>query len=302
MVRRADPWTLAAFIAVVVIGGTNFVAVSFSNQELPPLFGAALRFGVASVLFFLLGRLQGVPLARGRAAVGAAIYGSLAFGAMYAGLYYALVGLTAGTTSVIVAASPLFTLLLAVVVGQERFTRGGVIGALLVIAGIAVLSRGSIAGPAGWAFMLAAVAATAAGAASGVVAKALPKVHPLNMNAVGMAVGTLILAAGSIGLGERWALPSELETWLAVAWLVIGGSIGLFWLVLYVIRRWSASAATFAVAGMPVVATVLGAILLDQPVTFEVLVGGGLVFTAILVGALAGAKAADDGAAGQGST
>ncbi|CAN5778889.1 hypothetical protein BH23ACT12_BH23ACT12_22930 [soil metagenome] len=54
--------------------------------------------------------------------------------------YIALLELNAGTTSVILASVPLVTLTLAVVQGQERFTRRGVAGGVLALGGIAVLS------------------------------------------------------------------------------------------------------------------------------------------------------------------
>ncbi|MFP3854899.1 MAG: EamA family transporter [Anaerolineales bacterium] len=114
MFTRGEGSTYAAFLGTVFIGGANFIAVSFSNQELPPFFGATLRFALAAVLFFLIAGVKGIPLARGRQAMGAILYGVLGFGAAYACLYYALVGLPAGTAAVILAAVPLVTHLIAV--------------------------------------------------------------------------------------------------------------------------------------------------------------------------------------------
>ena len=48
---RADRATLAAFLGTVVLAGLNFVAVRFSNRELPPFEGAALRFRISLVWF-----------------------------------------------------------------------------------------------------------------------------------------------------------------------------------------------------------------------------------------------------------
>jgi drug/metabolite transporter (DMT)-like permease len=59
-----DSRILAAFTGATIIGGANFVAVSVSNQELPPLWGAALRFGSAATLFFLLAIMARVPVPR----------------------------------------------------------------------------------------------------------------------------------------------------------------------------------------------------------------------------------------------
>jgi drug/metabolite transporter (DMT)-like permease len=289
MDRKPDLQTYAAFGAAVAIGGANFIAVSFSNMELPPLFGATVRFALAAALFILIARSRRIPLARGRQAAGAALYGLLGFGAAYALLYYALVGLAAGTTAVIVAAVPLFTLLIAVAVGQERLTARGLIGGCLAVAGIAVLSLGTLGGDLGRYYLIAAILGSVAAAGSSVVAKGLPDVHPVNMNAIGMVAGTAFLALGSLALGESWDLPRAADTWIAVAWLVLFGSVALFQLFLFVIHRWTASATAYAVTGMPVVAVGLGALMLDQPITLPVLVGGAMVMAAVYVGAISGA-------------
>lgn len=290
MDKNPNRKTFTAFIGAVIIGGANFVAVSFSNVELPPLFGAALRFALATMLFFLIARALRVPSARGRSAAGAAIYGLLGFGAAYALIYYSLLGLTAGTAAVILATVPLFTLLIAVLLGQEGLSVRGVIGSVLAITGIAVLSMGALEGDLSSTHFAAAVLASVAAAGSSVAAKAFPDVHPVHMNAIGMGAGTVLLALSSLALGERWALPREAETLLAMGWLVLLGSVGLFQLFLYVMKRWTASATVYAIAGMPVVAVGLGALMLEQPVTVEVLVGGFMVIAAVYVGALSGKK------------
>jgi drug/metabolite transporter (DMT)-like permease len=284
--RTPGTLTYAAFGCSVLIGGANFIAVSFSNMELPPLFGATVRFALASLFFILIARARNIPFVRGRQFAGAAAYGLLGFGVAYALLYYAMVGITAGTTSLIVASAPLVTLLIAVVLGQERLSFRGVAGGVLAIAGIGILSRGSLGGELGVWYITAAILGTVAMAASSVIAKAFTEVHPLNMNAIGMVAGTIFLSLGSLLLGESWTLPAEPRTFLAVGWLVLAGSVGLFQLFLYVIRRWTASATVYAVAGMPVVAVALGALLLDQPVTPSVVAGGALVIASVYVGAI----------------
>lgn len=288
MSQTTDGRTYAAFLATVVIGGANFIAVSLSNRELPPLYGATLRFFLATVLFFLIARAWRVPLARGRSAGGAAVYGLLSVGAAYALLYYSLVGLSAGMAAVIVAAVPLFTLAIAVLFRQERLSPKRLVGGILAIAGIAVLSFNRLEGELVLSYFVAAVLGAIAIAAASVVAKAFPEVHPINMNAIGTAVGTAFLAVSSLVLGEPWSLPGENLTLIAVGWLVVAGSVGLFQLWLYVIKRWTASATVYSLTGMPLVAAGLGVIILDQPVTLEVLAGGALVIAAVYVGAIAG--------------
>ncbi|MDQ7859934.1 MAG: EamA family transporter [Armatimonadota bacterium] len=288
MCQSPDARTYAAFAGTVLIGGSNFIAVSFSNRELPPLFGATVRFALATLLFLLIAQAWRVPLARGRAAAGPALYGALGVGTGYALLYYALISLTAGTTAVILATVPLFTLVMAVALRQERLSAPGIAGAVLAVVGIAILSRGALGGDAGWAYFAAAVGGAVAIAASSVVARSCRNVHPVNMNAIGMATGAMLLAVGSLILRERWALPRGLEAIAAVGYLTTLGSIGLFQIFLYVVNWWTTSATVYAIATMPVVTVVLGAAMLGEPITPEVLVGGAIVMAAVYVDAVHG--------------
>ncbi|MGH2805730.1 MAG: DMT family transporter [Actinomycetota bacterium] len=281
-----DRSTLAAFIGAVLIGGTNFVAVRFSNETLDPFFGAALRFGGAAALLYVIAGTRRIPLPSGRALLGASLYGFLGFGVAYASLYYALVGLPAGTASVFLAVVPLLTLIVAVLHRQERFTARGAIGGVLAIAGIVLLSAGSLSGDLEPVYLVASFVGSLAIAESSVVVKGFPRWDPITTNAVGMTAGTAFLIVISLLAGERWELPGEAATWLVTAWLVVAGSVGLFVLFLYVIGRWTASASVYALTLMPVVAVTLGALLLDEAVTLYVVAGGAIVLAAVYIGAL----------------
>lgn len=284
--NRPDRSTLAAFLGAAIIGGSNFVAVRFSNEELEPMFGAALRFALAALLLLGIMAFTGRPMPRGRAAAGAVIYGLLGFGVSYALLYVALVEVPAGTSSVILAGTPLFTLLLAVAHRQETFSVRGLIGAALAVVGIAILSGGSVGTEFPVAYLLAGVLGAVCVAESSVIVKSFPRTDPITTNALGMAAGTVLLAIASLVFGEQWTLPETTRTWLVLGWLVVAGSVGLFILFLFVIARWTASATVYALTLMPLVAVTLGALLADEPVTMELLAGGALVLTAVYVGAI----------------
>lgn len=285
-----DRTTGAAFLGAVLIGGANFVAVKFSNEDLDPLFGATLRFVPGTLLFFLLMRIRRLPMPYGAAAVGAALYGLLGFGLAYAFLYFALTELAAGTTSVILASVPLLTLLLAALHRQERLTARGLTGGLMAIAGIAVLSRGSLGGDLAPTYLGAAFLGAVVIAESSVIVKAFPRADPITTNAVGMLAGSAFLATASLVAGEEWVLPRAGRTWLVLAWLVVLGSVGLFMLFLFVVLRWTASATTYALTLMPVVAVTLGILIADEELSAEIVAGGALVAAAVYVGALTGSR------------
>ncbi len=275
--------TLAAFAGAVFFGGTNFIAVKFSNEELPPLFGSGIRFAAAALLLLGLMRLRRLPFPSASDARGPAVYGILGFAVSYAFLYYALQGLTAGTTAVFVASTPLITLVLAVFHRQERFTARGLIGGALAVAGIALISFDSLGGDLRPIYLISAMLGVVAIAESSVLIKGFPQAHPITTNAIGMSVGGLLLLGASLALREDWMVPQRAKTWLVLLWLITAGSVGLFVLFLYVIKRWTASATVYALALMPVVAVTLGTFVADEPVTIGLIVGAGLVITAVYV-------------------
>jgi drug/metabolite transporter (DMT)-like permease len=280
-----DRLTTTAFTIAVIIGGMNFVAVRFSNRELPPLFGAGARFALAAVMLLIVMRLRGSSFPRGRALTGTVIYGVLSFTAVYALLYWALQSLSAGVASVLVASTPLLTLFVVALHRLEPFRMRGLVGSVIVIGGIAVLANAPSDARIELLPMLAVLAAALGAGYSGVVLKLFPPDDPVATNATAMAVGGVLLLVLSVALGETWVMPQDASTWLAFAYLVIG-SLVLFGLYLFTLARWTASAVAYMPALMPITATLFGALIADEPVTAAGLGGGAIVLAGVWVGAL----------------
>lgn len=284
--RGPDRATIAAYVALVAIAGTNFVAVRFSNAELAPFWGATLRFSIACALFFVVMALRRAAFPRDRALVGVIVYGALGFGASYAFLYWALQTVPAGLASVIIALVPLLTFLLATAHGLERFRIRALVGGLVAVAGIAIVFAEQLRGDAPPLALLACVAGALCIAESGVAAKMFPRVDPSATNAVGMLAGLAILAPLVLIAGEVPALPSRLDTLVAVTYLVTIGSIGLFALFLYVLRRWTATATSYILVLAPLVTIALGSLIAGERVTGQFVIGALVVGGGVYVGAL----------------
>jgi len=276
---------LAVFLLVVLLGGANQVAVRFSNRELPPFFGAGMRFLAAAILLQLLARWQRIELPRGRPLVAAGVFGILNFGVSYALAYWALVEAPAALASTTLSLVPLFTFVLAVALGLERFRWGGVAGGAIAAIGIGVVfvdqfravSTGTLA---------ALLGSAGCVAVSTVVAKRLPPLHPIATNAAAMLPGAALLFALSFLAGERVALPHLLATWVALAYLAVC-SVKLFVGFLFLVKRWTASASAYATVLFPIVTIAIGAVLAVEIVTVPFVAGTALVMLGVYVGAIA---------------
>jgi drug/metabolite transporter (DMT)-like permease len=281
-----DRTTLIAFATAVMIGGMNFVAVRFSNRELAPLYGAGARFAMAAILFLVIMRLRGASFPRGRALVGSVIYGVLSFAVVYALLYWALQSLAAGVAAVLLASTPLLTLFVVALHRLEPFRVRGMVGSLIAVVGIAVLANAPSDARIELLPMLAVLGGALAAGYSGVVLKMFPPTNPVATNATAMAVGSGLLLAMSAIAGESWIVPSEKATWVALSYLVVIGSLGLFGLVLFTLARWTASAVAYMGALMPIAAMVFAALIAGEPITVAGVAGGAIVLFGVWVGAL----------------
>jgi drug/metabolite transporter (DMT)-like permease len=281
-----DRSTLIAFVLMVLFGGGNAVAVRLSNFGLPPFWGAAIRVAATALIFWVIVRLRRIALPRGRALLGAALYGLLSFTVAGALVYWALVRVPAGLGSTILALVPLMTLFLAWAHGLEKLRWRGMLGALIAIAGVSISIAGGFSGSVHVPAVLAVVAATAALAEGSVVFKLFPRSHPLATNAVAFTAGSPVLFVLSRLAGERWMLPSTADTWAAFGYLVLIGSVLQFYLYVYVLSRWSASKTSYGFLLTPVATVIVAAVVLGEAITTSFLVGAALVLAGVWVGAI----------------
>lgn len=285
-----DRSTLSAFVIAVVFLGVNFVAVRFSNQELPPFWGASLRFIIASIVLFLIVRFRKIQLPRGAALTGSVLFGLFSFAVNFGLLYWALTRVSAGMASVMFATIPLMTLLIASLVGQERLTWRGMLGALIVMAGISVVFLEQLKFDIPFIYLGAVLLAAVSAALSGVVVKYFPRSHPIATNVVGMGVAAILLLVLSLFTGESRALPSLPSTWLALGWLILSSIVG-FVIVVWLLSRWSATATSYIGVLTPLVTVAVASILAGETPTVTFLGGSLLVLLGVYVGALSPQRA-----------
>jgi drug/metabolite transporter (DMT)-like permease len=275
----------AVFIAIALIGGANPVGVAVSVDELDPLWAAATRFIAAGAVFSILMVVFRVPVPHGKALVGGLIYGGFAFFGAFAFLFWGLRDTPPGTGQIIIALVPLLTLILAVAHGLERFSLRALVGVLVAFGGLVFLVADRVDANIPLSSLLAVVAGAAFLAESGVVVKLTPRAHPIASNAIAMVGGGVMLLALSAFVGDMWALPTESDTWTAMIFLVLGGSVAVFGLYVFLLGRWTASGVSYVLLLQPVATIAYSAILTQEPITPALFIGGAVVVLGVYIGA-----------------
>ncbi|MEW9573525.1 drug/metabolite exporter YedA [Rhodanobacter sp. Si-c] len=249
-------------LALYVIWGSTYLGIRFALESWPPFLLAGVRFLIAGALLFGYLRLRGVAPPTWRQWRNAAVVGVLLLGLGNGLVCFAEERVSSGIAAVAVASMPLFAALFGSWYGH-RPSRREMLGLLIGFAGVIVLNLGSdLSGS-----RVAAVAllvAAAAWAFGSVWSKQqdMPA-GPMN-TAAQMLCGSASLLLMGFGGGERLPAHPALHANLALAYLVVVGSLIGFSAYLYVLKHARPVLATSYAYVNPPVAVLFGMLLADE--------------------------------------
>jgi drug/metabolite transporter (DMT)-like permease len=281
-----------ALLVVYLVWGSTYLGIRVVVEEAPPFLGMGSRFFAAGVL---LGAVLAIRSGIGRLRVTRQeLLGCATVGLLLPGLGNGLVsvgenlGATSGVTALLIASAPLMIAIFRFASG-DRPKAMSMAGLLLGFAGLTYLvlvgrhAGGEDRVPLG-AALLVLFASTCWAFGSWVQPRLTLPGDAFVMTVHEMWIGGLImLAVGAIS-GERLDLSAYSgKTWVAWGYLVVFGSMVAFSAYVWLLGNAPISlVATYAYVN-PVVAVALGALILDEPITSAVLVGGAIIVVAVAI-------------------
>jgi drug/metabolite transporter (DMT)-like permease len=290
-VRPADrPVTsgvLGALVTVYVVWGSTYLAIKYAVGGIPPFLAMGTRFLLAGAVLS-----AGVLVLRGRGAFRITRYQALTAAGCGLLLLVGGNGLVAvaeqdvdsGLAALLVAGTPLWVVLLRAVL-RDRPSLATVAGLLLGLGGVAVLLVPGLSGSSEIGPLLLVCLSSVLWACGTVLSTRRPMPSdPFVTTVVEMAAGgTAMVVLGS--LGGEWhrlevaAVPAS--SWIAFAYLVLVGSVVGYSAFVWLLARAPLSLATTYAYVNPAVAVALGALLLDEPLTPSVVLGGAVIIAAV---------------------
>lgn len=288
---------ILAFAAVYLIWGSTYIAIRYAIETLPPFLMAATRFLLAGSILFAWARLNGNRLswsfAHWRRAF---VIGSLLLLCGNGGVTWAEKYIASGLAALLVAAEPLWVVVLNWILTRKRPNAKVLVGVLVGIAGVALLVTGGVGNGATQTHVSATMSFIGAGvvlvsgfawAAGSVYANRRPIKVPTSL-----ASGMQMLAGGSLLLlwaliaGDFKRLNLAAASWVslgAFAYLVLFGSLVAFTAYSWLLRNVTpSSAATYAYVN-PVVAVVLGWLLASEPLTLRIALGAAVIVGSVVL-------------------
>jgi drug/metabolite transporter (DMT)-like permease len=284
----ASPVMIAVALGIVyVVWGSTYLAIRVVVRDLPATSSASWRYFAASILLAAIlcarggvRRLRATP----RELAGCAILGlclpALGNGLVSVGESH---GAPSGIAALLVAAVPLWVIVYRAVTGDLPGSRT-TLGVVLGFAGLVLLVASSgVGGEVKIGPCLVIMVATVfwSFGSWSTPRLSLPK-DAFVVTAYEMLFGSFWLLAMSVIRGEH-VLPTSApaEAWWAWAYLVTFGSVVAFTAYVWVLGAAPISlVATYAYVN-PIVAVFLGWLILSEPVTLPIVIGGGIVVGAV---------------------
>lgn len=286
--RDAAPRPLQLWLALVtvyLVWGSTYLAIRVVVETAPPLLAMGSRFLLAGALLGAFLAVRRGPAAlriRPRQLGGAAVVGLLLLMGGNGGVAVAEQTVPSGLTALLVAATPLWLVCLRTL-ARDRPGRLSLLGTVVGFLGIAVLVRpgASLGEGVHTGGLLLVVGAAGCWALGSFLSSRLPMPEDAFVATTWeMLLGGAGLTLAAVVSGEPDGFALDQVSGAAWAWLgylVVIGSIVAFSAYVWLLHNAPISlTATYAYVN-PVVAVVLGAVVLAEPVTGAVLAGGAIV-------------------------
>lgn len=278
---------LVALGTVYVVWGSTYLAIKVTVTSLPPFLAMGIRFLLAgTVLCVALLALRGRAAFRmsGQQLVTAALCGLLLLVGGNGLVAVAEQDVASGLTALLIAGTPLWVVVLRALL-RDRPSAGTVIGLGIGLIGVVVLLLPGFRGSTELVPLLLVLLSSLLWSFGTVLSTRRPMPSdPFVTTVVEMAAGgSAMVVLGS--LGGEWgrldlaaAAPSA---WVAFAYLVLIGSVVAYSAYVWLLANAPLSLATTYAYVNPAVAVLLGALLLGEPLTMSVLVGGAVIIAAV---------------------
>ncbi|HEV8426959.1 MAG TPA: EamA family transporter [Pyrinomonadaceae bacterium] len=269
------------------IWGSTWLFIKLGLADLPPITFAGIRFVIACtiLLFFILIRRIQLPRAR-RDWILLAITGILSFGLNYGLVFWGEQYISSGLAALLQATLPAFGLVFAHFhLPGERLSWTRIGGVVLGVFGVGVVfsNQLTVAGSRALAGCVALILSAMFAAYSNVLVKRYGKnLNPAVLSAGQMFFGLLLLLSVGIPLeGNPLRFHWTPMAMIAMLYLAIVGSVIAFLLYYWLVLNMDVTKSMLIALVTPVVAVLLGIIVLDEEFGWRTLAGGAMIMLGI---------------------
>jgi drug/metabolite transporter (DMT)-like permease len=284
---RIDASDFALLGVLSVLWGGSFFFNGLALKGFPPLTLVLLRVTVAALILLPLLRAYRIDFPAGLSGwapfFGVALFNNvLPFSLIVVGQTF----ITSGLASILNATTPLFTVIVMAVSGEEKASPQRIAGVTIGLIGVIILRGGvdlDLAGQ-GTGIALCLAAALSYGVAAFLARRHLAKSPPLATATFQLMASSAMMAVIAGIVDRPWQLPLPgPATWLAVIGLATLSTALAYIVFFQILRRSGASNVMLVTLLIPLTAILLGALVLGENISAREILGALVIGSALLV-------------------
>ena len=266
--RSSTTLDIASIVVCTFVWGTTFYAITLQLGVVDPVVSVVYRFALSAGLLFAWCKVTGEKIGLTRAQhLAAAAMGILTFSINYPLVYVAEQHVTSGVVAIVFAAMAFINLVLFRILFGQRPRPIAWIGALLGIAGVALISWDEIAtarmsGEASFGLGISMLGVVMAAFGNVAARKGEDLKAPVpSLTAWSMAYGAAALAIFALASGRAWTFEATPAYIGSMIYLSVAGSVIAFLLYFGLARRRGYGTAAYVSAMAPLVAMFVSGVL-----------------------------------------
>ncbi|MGE3465518.1 MAG: DMT family transporter [Pyrinomonadaceae bacterium] len=278
---------ILVWLILALIWSTTWLFIKVGLEDLPPIAFASARFLISIAILFVIIRIQRIEIPTTLAQWKLlALTGVLQFSVNYSMVFWSEQYITSGLAAVLQATISVFGLLLAwIFLPDERITPQKIIAVAVGIMGVAVIFVDQLRVENWMAFLGCVgivIGAYAAAQASILVKAKAAAIHPASMVFCQMLCGLPpVIGYSLIREGDPFTFNWTWRAVLCVLYLAILGTVAAFWLYYWLLSRIESTKAMMISLVTPLLAVVIGAVVLGETLPPQTFVGGLLIIGSI---------------------
>ena len=275
------------WLILCCIWGSTWLFIKVGLKDLPPLTFAGIRFLIACVILLLIIRIRGIELPRSSSDLKLLAWtGFLSFSLNYGLIFWGEQYISSGLAAVLQATIPAFGLVIAhFYLPGERMTWAKLFGVALGVLGVTIVfsNQLTLAGSRAFSGCVAVVLSSLFVAYSNVLVKARGKqLNAAILAAVQMFFGLIpLLIVGILFEGSPLTFHWTSMAVLAMLYLAIVGSVIAFLLYYWLVHNMDVTKSMLIALVTPVVAVILGMIVLHEELNWRTIAGGAMIMLGI---------------------
>ena len=276
-----------AFAAIYLVWGSTYLAIHYAVETIPPLVTAGIRHATAGTIMLIWAWARGYRPTWQHWRAGL-VLGALFFLIGHGTLHWAEQYVGTGLAALLIATEPMFILILAWMMGQQKISRWSALGLALGVIGVAVLMGGELTLKGSSLIGLVAVLVGSLSWAAGVVVSprlSLPS-DALGRTAIPLLCGAamLLITAGLTGevQATHWATISW-KSVLGLGYLITFGSVIAFTAYTWLLQQCPPTLVATHTYANPVVAVLLGWLFVNEALTLRVALASVAILGAIVL-------------------